>query len=63
MLVGIVHWTPPAGALDLASELIRDKGISSYGPAAGLPALAGALRQKLADENGLPGVSIAKQPM
>ncbi|CAL5223689.1 g6241 [Coccomyxa viridis] len=52
---GIVHWTPPAGALDLATEVIRDKGVSAYGPCAGLPALASALREKLATENGLPG--------
>ena len=50
---------PPAGALDLATEVIRDKGVSAYGPCAGLPALAGALREKLANENGLPGVSSA----
>lgn len=39
--------------------MIRDKGVSAYGPCAGLPALAGALREKLAVENGLPGVSSA----
>ena len=57
---GVVHWAPPEGALDLAAELIRDKGISAYGPCAGLPALAGALQQKLANENALPGVISAK---
>ena len=60
VFAGVVHWAPPEGALDLAAELIRDKGVSAYGPCAGLPALAGALRQKLASENGLPGVSSAK---
>ena len=60
VFAGVVHWAPPEGALDLAAELIRDKGISAYGPCAGLPALAGALRQKLANENGLPEVSSAK---
>ena len=59
VIAGIVHWTPPAAALDLASEVIRDKGVSAYGPCAGLPALVGALRQKLAAENGLPGVRTA----
>ena len=52
-----MHWAPPAGALDLATEVIRDRGISAYGPCAGLPALAGALREKLSAENGLSGVS------
>ena len=60
VFAGVVHWAPPEGALGLAAELIRDKGVSAYGPCAGLPALAGALRQKLASENGLPGVSSAK---
>lgn len=32
-------------------------GVNSYGPADGLPALVDALQQKIADRNGLPGVS------
>ena len=38
---GVVHWAPPEGALDLAAELIRDKGISAYGPCAGTACLGG----------------------
>ena len=53
---GVVHWTPPHNALDLACELVKDKGVSAYGPCAGLPSLTDALKEKLAAENNLPDV-------
>lgn len=55
---GVVHWTPPDSALDLASDLVRDRSISAYGPCAGLPVLTDVLKEKLATENGLPEVPI-----
>ena len=57
---GIVHWQPPPTAMAAAAELLgsADGGsINGYGPAEGLPALRTALQQKLADRNGLQGVS------
>ena len=56
MHAGIVHWSPPDAALSLAAEALTDAGTSFYGPCAGLPALVDALKQKLANENGLPNV-------
>jgi hypothetical protein len=47
-----------------AAELLgsADGGsINGYGPAEGLPALRTALQQKLADKNGLKGVSAMGQ--
>lgn len=55
---GVVHWTPPPQALDLASEVVREKSVSAYGPCAGLPALISALKEKLATQNKLPDVSM-----
>ncbi|CAL8463420.1 g2954 [Coccomyxa elongata] len=51
---GVVHWTPPQNALDLASDLVRNKSVSAYGPCAGLNSLTDALKEKLATENNLP---------
>jgi aspartate/methionine/tyrosine aminotransferase len=57
---GIVHWQPPPAAMAAAAELLGSAdgvSINGYGPAEGLPALRTALQQKLADKNGLQGVS------
>lgn len=53
---GVVHWTPPQNALDLATDLVRHKSVSAYGPCAGLNSLTDALKEKLATENNLPHV-------
>lgn len=37
-----------------------DASVNGYGPAEGLPALRDALKQKLADKNGLTGVSTVR---
>ena len=39
-----------------AAEALREPLVSAYGPCGGMPALVAALKQKLADENGLTGV-------
>jgi len=39
-----------------AAEALREPLVSAYGPCGGMPALVAALKQKLADENGLSGV-------
>ncbi len=57
-MAGIVHWQPPAAALQRAAELVAsgDPALSQYGPDEGLPELRQALREKLERENGLTGV-------
>eukprot|EP01025_Chloroclados_australasicus_P031147 TRINITY_DN3141_c0_g4_i1.p1 TRINITY_DN3141_c0_g4~~TRINITY_DN3141_c0_g4_i1.p1 ORF type:complete len:447 (+),score=50.46 TRINITY_DN3141_c0_g4_i1:92-1432(+) len=50
---GVVYWPPPAEAMQKAQELLTDPLISSYGLGQGLPALREALRNKVANENGL----------
>ena len=54
---GVVHWSPPAAALEVAEQRLREPGLSAYGPCAGMPALVAALKAKLAAENGLEDVS------
>ena len=56
---GVVHWSPPAAALDVAEQRLREPGLSAYGPCAGMPALVAALKAKLAAENGLAHVRAA----
>jgi DNA-binding transcriptional MocR family regulator len=53
---GIVHWAPPAAALEAVAAATTDPALSQYGPDAGLPPLRQALREKLAAENGLTQV-------
>ena len=51
---GIVHWQPPAAALQAAAQAVAsDPSISSYGPADGMPALREALMKKIQQRNGL----------
>jgi DNA-binding transcriptional MocR family regulator len=50
---GIVHWSPPAEALQAASHLVTETASSLYGADDGLPELRTALKSKLARENGL----------
>jgi len=57
---GVVHWAPPAAALDAVSAAIRTPGANSYGPTAGMPALREALVDKISKQNGLAGVSRGK---
>lgn len=63
---GIVHWQPPPAAMEAAAQLLSTAAsaaggdaasINGYGPAEGLPALREALRDKVAKQNGLEGVS------
>jgi len=53
---GVVYWAPPEAAMRRAAEALREPLVSAYGPCGGMPALVAALKQKLADENGLSGV-------
>lgn len=55
---GIVHWAPPAAALEAVAAATTDPALSQYGPDAGLPPLRQALREKLAAENGLTQVEV-----
>ena len=55
----MVHWRPPKGALDRAASMLGEPSVNAYGPDEGLPVLREALRQKIAEENGLRGVSTA----
>jgi len=50
---GIVHWSPPAAALQEASDLVTQASTSLYGADDGLPELRTALKAKIATENGL----------
>jgi hypothetical protein len=36
---GVVHWAPPAAALEAAAALVPDARVSAYGPCHGLPEL------------------------
>lgn len=55
---GIVHWQPPASALQAAmSALQSNPAVNGYGPAEGMPALREALKAKVAAQNGLENVS------
>lgn len=50
---GIVHWQPPAAALDMAMSCVHEPASSLYGADDGLPELRASLKAKLAAENGL----------
>lgn len=50
---GIVHWAPPAAALEAVAAAASDPALSQYGPDAGMPELRKALVAKLAAENGI----------
>ena len=50
---GIVHWQPPAAALDAARAALDLPQTSAYGPDDGHPDLRAKLVEKLRDENGL----------
>ena len=50
---GIVHWSPPAAALEAVSKQVAEPATSLYGADDGLPELRSALKAKLATENGL----------
>ena len=51
---GVVHWQPPAAALEAAARGAAAASSSSYGPARGLPELVDALGRRLTDFSGLP---------
>lgn len=38
-MAGVVHWAPPAAALEAAAALVGDAHVSAYGPCHGLPEL------------------------
>ena len=38
-VAGVVHWAPPAAALEAAAALVGDARVSAYGPCNGLPEL------------------------
>jgi aspartate/methionine/tyrosine aminotransferase len=50
---GVVSYGPPAEALEAARRFGGAAADHRYGPVEGLPALAGALEEKLAVENGI----------
>mmetsp|Transcript_39875 Transcript_39875/g.55411 ORF Transcript_39875/g.55411 Transcript_39875/m.55411 type:complete len:437 (-) Transcript_39875:114-1424(-) len=50
---GIVHWAPPAVALNEAMDNVTNPRVHQYAPDIGLPELRSALAQKLKTENGL----------
>ena len=53
MAQGIVHWSPPAEALQAARTALDEPQTSLYCADDGLPALRDALKEKLARDNGL----------
>ena len=55
---GIVHWQPPAAALDAAREFIGAPETSLYCADDGLPDLRAALLRKLASKNGIVGSDV-----
>ena len=54
---GIVHWEPPADAIERAqSSIVNNKTVvNGYGPDEGNPELRARLKRKLEEENGLAG--------
>ena len=53
---GVVYWKPPRSAYEsLAGALESDEALHTYCPDEGLPELVSALKEKLAEENGLNG--------
>lgn len=55
---GIVHWAPPAAALEAARKAAEEPDTNSYGADDGLPKFREALKEKLKKENGLEGVEV-----
>ena len=57
---GIVHWAPPASAVDAAKSALDsdDRSIHGYGPVKGSLELQEALKRKLAEENGIENVEV-----
>jgi aspartate/methionine/tyrosine aminotransferase len=50
---GVVHYGPPASAIDAARDALTDASTHEYQDGAGLPALVERLESKLRDENGI----------
>jgi aspartate/methionine/tyrosine aminotransferase len=50
---GVVHYGPPAGALDAAARALADPSTSEYQSGVGLPELVDAIAAKLAAENAI----------
>jgi aspartate/methionine/tyrosine aminotransferase len=50
---GMVHYGPPAAAIDAARAALTDASTHEYQDGAGLPALVERLESKLCDENGI----------
>eukprot|EP00434_Breviolum_minutum_P015144 symbB.v1.2.013356.t1/scaffold942.1/size149982/7 len=55
---GIVHWSPPASALEAARKAAEEADTNSYCADDGLPVFREALKEKLKKENGLEGVEV-----
>ncbi|QDZ23897.1 pyridoxal phosphate-dependent transferase [Chloropicon primus] len=55
---GVVHWSPPSRAKQMALESLRGEEVHAYGACEGLPALREALKKKLLVENKLEGVDV-----
>ena len=51
---GVVGYGPPPAATAQVARFLADPGLHKYQPVAGIPALLGALAQKLAAENRIP---------
>src|SRR3989442_4818147 len=50
---GVVHYGPPAAALDAARDALAEPGTHEYQGGAGIPELLDALRLKLREENAI----------
>ena len=50
---GVVHYGPPAAAIDAVRAALGNPATSEYQPVAGLPALRERIAAKLAAENGI----------
>ncbi|XP_068647438.1 aromatic aminotransferase ISS1-like [Aristolochia californica] len=55
---GVVHWQPPATALDKVKGIVCDPSVSRYGSDDGMPELRKALIEKLHRENNLHKSSV-----
>jgi aspartate/methionine/tyrosine aminotransferase len=51
---GVVHYGPPAEAIEAVRRAAAQPGTHQYSDGAGIPALIGRIRAKLARENGIP---------
>src|SRR5215510_3826685 len=50
---GVVHYGPPPAAIEAARQALVDAGTHEYQDGAGIPALIGAIEDKLRRDNGI----------